>query len=95
MNHTPGPWKNRTMGDDADENGGQVFSGKLHLATAHYGNGIDCSEKSANAALIAAAPELLQACITALHVLDVCKCDDMAKLAGNGIRAAIAKATSP
>jgi hypothetical protein len=56
-NHTTGTWKNQTMG--GCENGRQILSGKLHLATCHYGYGIDVNEANANAALIAAAPELL------------------------------------
>ena len=52
---TPGKWINQTMG--GCENGRQILSGKLHLATCHYGNGIDVNEANANAALIAAAPE--------------------------------------
>jgi hypothetical protein len=58
-NHTTGTWKNQTMG--GCENGRQILSGKLHLATCHYGYGIDVNEANANAALIAAAPELLDA----------------------------------
>ena len=58
-NHTTGTWKNQTMG--GCENGRQILSGKLHLATCHYGNGIDVNDANANAALIAAAPELLDA----------------------------------
>jgi hypothetical protein len=50
---------------------------------------------SANARLIVAAPDLLAACVTALSVLDVCKCQNGHELlAASAVRAAIAKATS-
>lgn len=44
--HTPGPWSTK-FGDE-------VWAGKMHVAYAH-----DDSRKEANAALIAAAPDLL------------------------------------
>ena len=54
-------WTNRTAGDPTDRNGMQIYNGKQHIATAHFGMGVDVSEATANARLIAAAPELLAA----------------------------------
>lgn len=54
VKHTPGPWKNR-------KGSGVISSGKWHkLATAHTTG--TTGERDANARLIAAAPELLEAC---------------------------------
>lgn len=61
MKHTPAPWKNRTAGDPTDKNGMQIYAGKNNIATAHYGAEIDTNAAVANARLIAAAPELLEA----------------------------------
>jgi hypothetical protein len=58
-NHTAGTWKNQTMGGDTD--GRQILRGKLHVATCHYGNGIDVDEATANSRLIAAAPAMYEA----------------------------------
>lgn len=66
MTHTQGKWINQTMG--GSEDGRQILCGKLHLATCHYGNGIDVNEATANAKLIAASPELLSALKTLQEV---------------------------
>jgi hypothetical protein len=68
MNHTPGPWIYKAQGD------AQEFvllkereDGKLDWLVSFRDNGQHWSEhQEANAKLIAAAPELLEACITAL-----------------------------
>jgi hypothetical protein len=57
MEYTQGTWENKTMG--GCEDGRQILCGKLHLATLHYGNGVDVNEATANARLMAAAPEIL------------------------------------
>lgn len=64
--HTPGPWQ-------LSANGPEIFAGGSTfrvgpLATVYPRN--DGREQRANAALIAAAPELLDACRAAFRVLD-------------------------
>jgi len=62
MNYTKGPWENGTVGDRADRNGRQIYAKKVNLATCHYG-GTDTpcvEESSANARLIAAAPDMYE-----------------------------------
>lgn len=66
---TPGPWNNRTMGGE-DKNGLQIFSGKKHLATVHYGKDARYDQAKANAKLIASAPELLNALIELCNYSD-------------------------
>lgn len=86
--HTPGPWKH-------DDTWGLIKHGREEICALHSGN-------SANARLIAAAPELLEALLDALpYVEDVLA--DPAQLAcfkpgvvqkhAAAIRAAVAKAT--
>jgi hypothetical protein len=65
---TPGKWINQTMG--GSEDGRQILCGKLHIATCHYGSGIDVNEAEANARLIAASPMLLEALKTALQIIE-------------------------
>jgi hypothetical protein len=69
-NHTPGPWnveENSSppliWGNDYEKPIAEV---ELHRSYASYGDG----EAQANAQLIAAAPELLDACMVALGILD-------------------------
>ena len=69
--HTPGPWK--VYGDyivpaSSKPNKYGMQSGEY--IAQHYDT-IGCGTKKANAHLIAAAPELLEACIEALYWLDV------------------------
>lgn len=66
IKHTPGPWRS-----------GDVFNtvfgppngnpSPLTIATVHMLHSYDDGSKNANARLIAAAPELLEACKAALH----------------------------
>ena len=63
MTHTPGPWVNRTVGDPTNKSGGQIYAGKVNVATCHFGSHDtpEYDDYKANARLIAAAPELLDA----------------------------------
>ena len=73
--HTPGPWRQSTANPNAVNKDGEKCA--IGIATAH---GTDDSnyaaffpstdEARANARLIAAAPELLEACIEALSLFD-------------------------
>ena len=75
--HTPGPWKY------ADEEVRQEFPGASRVCwtgtRATYGTGFDLKTTEANAALISAAPDMLEAlkllreAIHALHLLDIKK----------------------
>ena len=71
MTHTPGPWVNRTVGDPTDKSGGQIYAGKVNVATCHFGSHDtpEYDDYKANARLIAAAPELLEAAKFALSIL--------------------------
>jgi hypothetical protein len=65
IKHTPGPW---TLNRHGAIVGGEFHqytngAGQSQLAMAVGGNGIDESQRSANARLIAAAPELLEALV--------------------------------
>lgn len=62
MPHTPGPWI-VTIRDCGDN----IFSCKRRIANV-YGD-MDIDENKSNANLIAAAPELLAACLSALENL--------------------------
>jgi len=70
INHTPGPWITfiRTFGPEVitDNEAGKRLA-SLHWATCRD---IDENESIANARLIAAAPELLEACKLALGQLE-------------------------
>lgn len=94
--HTPGPWR------QFEHNGNvMVCAGPSHLATVAIGGAMDESSDRANARLIAAAPELLDALRT---ILEYAECYDDAgpRAAGwqsaelradiEAARAAIAKA---
>ncbi len=61
MEHTPGPWEAEGGASDAPDPRWQIFTESLILAVTCGGN------DQANARLIAAAPELLDACKTAKH----------------------------
>ena len=90
--HTPGPWHTRGAGTER----AWVYAGNVAIASARHASGHDCE---ANARLIAAAPDLLEACIEALPYLETTAAelaenydsDDSAPLADR-LRAAIAQA---
>ena len=75
---TPGPWSCQPIGDESDCN--ILGGGRELIATV-----ADC-----DARLIAAAPDLLNACRDALHVIDASKGDNWTTV--DDLREAIAKA---
>lgn len=81
MSHTPGPWHLDPFRKYANVHG-EVMS---HLARVP----IDTAEAEANARLIAAAPDLLEACREALSILDYERADVETRAQ---VYAAIAKA---
>ena len=89
--HSPGPWKARAWGNtlsiDTAKQGGIAFVNPL----GNRNGGIPSRQDRDNAQLIAAAPELLEACTMALPRLSVMEAGD-AKLTVKIIKAAIAKA---
>jgi len=66
VKHTPGPWTARRMHtggfDILDERGRDVVT--------VYGGGVETESREANARLIAAAPDLLEACQEFLPILE-------------------------
>lgn len=79
---TPGPWANRN---------GRIYQADRDVLTiANVGRAFDGDYSPANATLIAAAPELLQAAVAALELLKVIH-DETGKV-GMQLQAAIAKA---
>ena len=85
--HTPGPW--RALESKSSQH--QVWKGDDHIASA-WGTDVPGDEQLANARLIAAAPELLDALKRIVSVASVeltGRRDDVLEQA----RAAIAKAT--
>lgn len=72
MKHTPGPWTAKWNG----VYGAQVFAGSQGIANIGGGKGV----QMANAALIAAAPELLEACKLAVEYYEA------NKINGNGLK---------
>lgn len=88
--HTPGPWEAREWSIHAPTSVGTVVNGQFQLVAECSGTGardLQTEIESANARLIAAAPEMLEALEGALDVLS-------AVMPGSHrtIRAAIAKA---
>lgn len=55
---TKGKWTARTSGDSKHGSGGQIYAGKTHIATCHYGHGVDVNERIANAVMMCAAPKM-------------------------------------
>jgi hypothetical protein len=83
-NHTPGPWY---VGETNTDNGKIYSHEKMpFIATAFQGTVWSPKEWKANAKLIAAAPELLEACRQALFAIPT------THAAFETVRAAIAKA---
>lgn len=86
MSHTPGPW---------DCDGTEIYAEHLPICTAHRarlddeGNYMSNAEANANAALIAAAPEMLAALRRIEHKW---RCGDGAFSVGELCRQVIAKA---
>ena len=62
--HTPGPWT--LDGDEVRGGQGNCFIAVASFASAYAKSGRFTKEEQANARLIAAAPELLEACKKAL-----------------------------
>jgi hypothetical protein len=80
--HTPGPWSDRN---------GRIFqTDREELTIANVGRAFDGDYSPANARLIAAAPDLLEALKDALCALECCGKDYPA---ASKAQAAIAKAT--
>lgn len=99
-NHTPGPWHINQIGEILVIRG-LTQSAKAGFTEDYYGQiaGVrnDTPDAEANARLIAAAPELLDALRIAQHVIhDQVACvDSKYDNARSAISAAIAKATTP
>lgn len=90
VTYTPGPWRVRSASLTFSEG---VYGPKIHgqdrnwVADTSVGT---ANERAANAQLIAAAPELLEACIAAEANLSPLYCSDHFVM--RALRAAIAKA---
>lgn len=69
--HTPGPWEACEPGDytDFDGNSQVILGNDMRIAVVHWDDGPMRVENDANARLIAAAPELLKACLAARALL--------------------------
>lgn len=95
--HTPGPWSAETPMDDSIwivEDGRQVYDWRV-IATLYFPENrgeIPRKQVEANALLIAAAPDLLEALQKARNTLAGC---GMPSIAADICDAAIAKATQP
>lgn len=94
--HTPGPWQNQEMlSGTTSAHGSRVVSfittGPENVADVCDSRGISEEEARANARLIAAAPELLEALAKLIGCIDHGSDDPTATL--DAARAAIAKAT--
>jgi hypothetical protein len=96
--HTPGPWE--WVGRDLEQKGGEyktVIGSEVSCGTFCYGGSVDMTVSEADARLIAAAPELLEALILLEHEMvesgNAQSRDYGWKPAIEKTRAAIAKAT--
>ena len=89
MNHTPAPWTAKELFDDDESLGIAIVEGRHEVAHISSIGEQDFD----NAALIAAAPDLLEACIEALNLFD--NYPDCYEAIGTLelLQAAIAKAT--
>lgn len=94
--HTPGPWT------DKGGSTGAVWAGREFIASVYPNAQEDWDgfsrydrqdETEANARLVAASPELLDACETAMRLIRAAGLED--RIGTHEIRAAIAKATQP
>ena len=92
--HTPGPWYNSGFDILRGKAGAQVA--RVGSEAPHTRNGTkeyEDLEMYANAHLIAAAPELLKECESALKILEyLAKCDACNEVELASLKAAIAKA---
>lgn len=70
--HTPGPWEAQRYSVTLSH-----ASEAWHVCECHHGLGHDDHEALANAHLISATPELLEACVAQLALID-----DMARFIG-------------
>ena len=95
MSHTPGPWRFDRAGDE------RIVAERVCVALVTRGVDAECDEDmrgptfEANASLIAAAPEMLQALKETIGYWDACgfsDCDDGCDCIVHFVRAAIAKA---
>ena len=82
--HTPGPWHTRVYHGEAVRDGVAVYGDGITVVRDIWGRTLE--QSAANAALIAAAPDMLAALEWVAHTSDDCNSRDAA-------RAAIAKAT--
>lgn len=86
--HTPGPWDYWQGAGIGDESHAEIIAADGEIVIAGFNNMIEQGE--ANARLIAAAPDLLEALVDSLCALEVCG-RDFDHVMGKA-RAAIAKA---
>jgi hypothetical protein len=85
--HTPGPWKVAEREGCYRSINGVAWYGLAKVVTRMDGTERDCKDGAANARLIAAAPDLLAACILA-----AAHHQGFHSVPGKALRAAIAKA---
>lgn len=86
MSHTPGPWKAEFWGDNSCD----IHAGDKLIAEMEYPDGDHCD---ADALLIAAAPDLLDACRSAFQVMEEVYIDEAMAGTISLLKAAIHKAT--
>jgi hypothetical protein len=71
MAHTPGPWWSESGVIHARGPGWTEKNHScIHVATAHFPEGVSLEVGYENASLMAAAPDLLAACELALHAFE-------------------------
>ena len=87
--HTPGPWTARRM----HTGGFDIMDPRNRDVVTVYGGGVETESREANARLIAAAPDLLEA-LKSL-VANLAEGDFISETRIDAARAAIAKATTP
>ena len=66
VKHTPGPWTARRV----HTGGFDIFDERGRDVVTVYGGGVETESREANARLIAAAPDLLEALSRAVHSYD-------------------------
>ena len=90
--HTPGPWHVIEACYEAYRGSHSIGSVDVRVAKVAR-NGVDDVEGEANARLIAAAPDLLEACVEAIQALDAEFSQRITDVNFPLLRAAVAKAT--